>query len=491
MGLRRGALLGALLLVSPTWCQRAASATDLRAPHGQLRSRWLAEVTQIADQCAARGHQAESEEIRRLLQPPERGVLRISVLPTIGPPAATAPVRSSQSPCQAALSRVEKQYARKLFQLARAAFRAGDIAYCYDLVREVVEHDPDYGEARALLGFTRYRDSWVSPFAARKLRTGHLWSSRFGWVTRGQLAHYERGEQSWKGQWLPAEQVAQFRKSWPNAWQVDTQHYMVRTNVSLERGVSFAEDLEKLHAIFFRLFAGFFTPREQAALLFEGNRRAGFSRQRESGPHRRFRVNFYRTAEEYMHATRPHVKFGLEATTGIYVPATRTAYFYVHEEMDQATVIHEATHQLFFESGQGRQTTGSPANYWVIEGIACYMESFEDCGDHVELGNWDTPRLKVGRQRIRRGQYVPIEKLVRLGLKDFEGPAVYTLYSQSACLCHFLMHHDNGRYREALVRYIEAVCLGQASGETLQDLVGVEYAELERQFREHVATASY
>jgi hypothetical protein len=326
------------------------------------------------------------------------------------------------------------------------------------------------------------------------LRAGQIWDGRFGWIPTNHLKRYEAGEQLWKGQWLPADQVMKFRAQWVNAWEVETEHYLVRTNSSLERGAAFAEKLEKLYAIFFRLFAGFFSPRDQLALLFDApNRRTAFGKidPPDRRAPKRFRVHFYRSPDEYMQALRPHVKSGLEISTGMYLPNTRIAYFYVHEQMDEATVIHEATHQLFSESREHPHGAGTQGNYWVIEGIACYMESFRDRGDHVELGHWDTPRLKIGRARILDGQqYLPIEKLVRMEMEHFQGPAVYALYSQSACLCHFLMHYDRGRYRDAFVRFLEEVYLGRADAQTLAHLLQLDYPEMERQFREHLEQAA-
>ncbi|MBI3463184.1 MAG: hypothetical protein HY000_09015 [Planctomycetes bacterium] len=482
-----------------------SDVTDLRARHEQLRNRWMATAKQLAERHEFKGQTAEAEAIRQLIEPPTTEVLSISVLPSNGQSVGMKSVRndgrvptgsvaapSTAQDWQVALAQSRKQHAMDLFELARVAFQAGEISYCYELVREVVEHDPDHGAARNLLGYTRYGNQWVSPYAATKLKAGQVWDPRFGWVPKTHVPRLEKGERLWKGQWLAADEVAKYRQEWANAWEIETEHYLIRTNTSLERGAAFADKLEKLYAIFFRLFAGFFNPRDQIALLFDTpNRRTAFGKLEEP-PRRaakRFRVHFYRTREQYLEALRPHIKSGLEVSTGIYVPATRTAYFFLDDSMDESTVIHEATHQLFSETRDHQQAIGTRGNYWAIEGIACYMESFHDLGDRVELGSWDTPRLKVGRERIQRGdQYLPIDKLVRLGMNDFQGPAVYAMYTESACLCRFLMHYDNGRYREGLVRLLEQVYLGKAGYETLAELTDTDYTQLERQFREHVGT---
>jgi hypothetical protein len=470
----------------------AAVADNIRDRHEQLHARWANQTEQLAAKCEAQGQTDAAATIRSLLGSTDSGVISVKVFSANGQSGAPANPGTGKAEWQLALTKSRKQYAKDLFELSTAAFRAGDISQCYDLVREVIEHDPDHGPARALMGYTKYRDQWVTPFAAGKLKTGQTWDPRFGWVPKGHVAHLEKGEQLWKGQWLPTEDVAKYRQQWANAWEIETEHYVIRTNASLERGAEFAAKLEKLYAIFFRLFAGFFSPRDQMAMLFDPpSRRTAVGKidESERRPNKKFRVHFYRTRDEFMETLRPHVKSGLDVSTGMYLTGTRIAYFYVHAEMDEATVIHEATHQLFSESRDHRHGDGSRGNFWVIEGIACYMESFRDRGERVELGSWDTARLKRGRERMQK--FLPVEKLVQLDMKDFDGPEIYDLYQQSACLCHFLMHHENGRYRDAFVKYLEEAYLGRADHQTLSELLGVDYAALDRQFRQHVAEGKY
>jgi hypothetical protein len=350
-----------------------------------------------------------------------------------------------------------------------------------------VEHDPDHGQARALLGYTKYRTDWVTPYAAGKLRAGFIWHPTFGWIPKSHVAHYENDEQLWKGQWVPSSEVSRYRENWASAWEVETDHYIVRTNVSLERGVELATKLEKLYAVYFQLFAGFFSPREQMAVLFDPpNRRSSATKRTESDGRagKKFRVHYYRSRDEFAEALRPYVKTGMDVTTGMYLTGTRIAYFYQTDTPEDSTVIHEGTHQLFSETREHRQGDGSRGNFWVLEGIACYMESFRERGDSVELGSWDTARMQRARQR--RHSFIPLEKLLALDRSDFEGNDVKVLYAQSACLAHFLMHYDGGRYREALVNYLSEVYLGQANFQTLEDLLNVDYVTLQRQFREHV-----
>jgi hypothetical protein len=465
----------------------AESADDLRVRYDQLQTRWLQQAEQLAARYEEQGDAEAAEAIRGVIAPAPDRPFVFRLLPA-SPSAAAGTAGPDRPQWQVNWTRLRKQHANELFDLARAAFRVSDISLCYDLLRGVIEHDPDHGPARALLGYTRVRTDWVTSFAAGKLRAGFIWHDQFGWIPKAHLTRYEKGEQLWKGQWLAAEEVAKFRQNWSNAWEVDTDHYIVRTNVSLERGVQLATRLEKLYEVFFRLFAGFFSPRDQLAMLLDPpNRRSALGKIPEPAQRspKKFRVHFYQSREEFLEAIRPYVKSGLDVTTGMYLTGTRVAYFYETDTADDSTVIHEATHQLFAETREHRHGDGCRGNFWVLEGIACYMESFRENADHVELGSWDTARLKRARQRLPN--FMPVKELIELDRKDFDSDNVKTLYAESACLSHFLMHYDNGRYRDILVSYLQEVYLGQANYQTLADLLGIDYDTLDRQFREHVA----
>ena len=53
-----------------------------------------------------------------------------------------------------------------------------------------------------------------------------------------------------------------------------------------------------------------------------------------------------------------------------------------------------------------------------------------------------------------------------------------------AGLTNFLIFHDGGRYRDAVVSYLSAVYTGRDNRDTLARLTGANYAELDEQYRE-------
>jgi hypothetical protein len=67
-------------------------------------------------------------------------------------------------------------------------------------------------------------------------------------------------------------------------------------------------------------------------------------------------------------------------------------------------------------------------------------------------------------------------------------PRIGMLYSESSGLTHFLMHADGGRYRDALVEYLIAVYTSRDRPATLSERTGMNYGELDQQYRAFMQT---
>ena len=179
---------------------------------------------------------------------------------------------------------------------------------------------------------------------------------------------------------------------------------------------------------------------------------------------------------------RPNIKI----TTGFYLDNPGCAYFFAGKDSDDRNMYHEATHQLFHESRLVAPNVGHKTNFWIVEGIAMYMESLAAGG-----------RLRrAGRFRRRAGERRPLSAAARPFLRSAwrvrrfrhgetaKRPANRHVYSQAAGLTHFLIYYDDARYRDALVSYLSAVYAGHDNHDTLARLTGASYSDLDKQYRE-------
>ncbi|MEX2306396.1 MAG: hypothetical protein WD738_02320 [Pirellulales bacterium] len=372
------------------------------------------------------------------------------------------------------------KYAEELFELAKKAVRAGQLSLAFQWATEVLREIPDHAEARRILGYENRDGQWLTVYGARMVDSGKVWHPKFGWIAAADRPRYESGERLVGTRWMSAEDDAARRRDIKNGWQVRTDHFLVTTNHSLEAAAELAARLERLHQVWRQLFAGFYLSEKEVRGLFAGDRQP----RRQVRP---FRVYYHRDRDEYAAAlVRRQPRIG--ETLGIYFDADRQAHFFAGTDADLGTLYHEAVHQLFQESKPAAKQIGNLANFWIVEGVATYFETLAEhldasAGLYYTIGERAAGRLPAARERLVDGFYVPLAELTRLGKNDLQQHAeLPKLYSQSAGLAAFLMDGQQGRYREPLVRYLEAVYTGRDSTQSLADITSVGYDELDAQY---------
>lgn len=482
MSLRFGLLLLLCSLDAVAFAQPASSLSVLQRNHAELRSDYATKLERIADFCREKGFTDGVEEIDRLLAPMDQQKIHAASLPDTMQPELPADLPPDERQWRTKLQYERSEYAKQLYLLSRRALHGGNPGYAYDLVREVAVQDPDHTKAREILGFVPYNKRWVTPFAKKMLRDGQVWSDQFGWLPQAHLPRYLNGERIVDGKWMSAAKEAEIRRDFAHAWVIKTDHYKIQTNYSLERGVELGQALEQFYEFFHQTFAGFFNDPEQLQKLFDGkassNSRAG----------KQYLINYYRTRDEYVSRLQPAFP-QIAVTNGIYLTGDRTAHFY-HDPMNdhEATLFHEGTHQLFFESHYQNRAIGESAHFWIIEGIACYMESFRRGEGEFSVGDPRYIRFAGARMNaLDQNYYVPFQEFDGLGMREFQNaPMLVKNYTQAAGMAHFFMQYDGGRYRDALVAHLvqlySANSLKRNGPQRLDELTGTSPRELDRQY---------
>lgn len=505
------ALLAAAL---PAALAHGDSASDARGEQYRQYGRQLA---MLADWCDQQKLPDAAACTRQWLPPLEPGTVRLFVLPEVAdwewpgklhnesastpapsdagdPRKDTAPEGQPVAPAspyrdkadedpltqwRIRFRKLREAQAEALFALARQAITERRVSLAQELILETAHENPDHKQARRLLGYLYTHERWQTPFAVQQQSSGRVWHPRFGWLPKNQLARYERGERFFRNRWIGAEEDARLHSVIERGWQVESAHYQVTTNHSLEAGVQLAEQLERLYGFWQTLFAGYAVGEAELVRRFES--RAALPRDLH-----KYKVVYFRDQDEYNATLRPNQP-QIDKTLGIYFDTNHTAYFFAGDGQHPGTIHHEATHQLFQETRLTAKGVGNTGNFWIIEAIACYMESLtEHEGGYFTVGGATAGRMPAARQGLLKdGFYVPLEKLVGYSVASLQqDPKIAKLYSESAGLATFLMNYDSGRYRGALMAYLEAVYTGRATPRTLAERTGMKYEDLDRQYRE-------
>lgn len=479
---RRTALFSAAAAVLATgWLGRTTQAAALDDTVEKAFQQYRERIAELVAWCRDQGLAEQADRVQSQLQPFDTNHIYLTALAenrNPDPPAEDAP-ETVKEWFRRWMS-LRREQADKLLKLAQTAARQGHMSLALELLLAAVHENPDHPTIRRLLGYRRYGDRWCTQYELQRRRAGEVWDDRFGWIHRSALSRYEEGKREYRGRWISAEQEAQLRSDIRNGWTVETEHYRVLTNHSLEMGARLARELEMLYQVWSQLFVGFYATAAQVAAMFERR----IPRQPTGQRHQ---VVYYRSRDEYLAALRTQFP-QIEVSVGIYVGNTRTAYFYDDDGLDHRTVFHEATHQLFSEMRRPSPETGHRGNFWIIEGVAMYMETLRQEGPFYVLGEPNDQRMIAARYRFLKDDfYIPLAEFCTMTMDEFQqDPRIAVLYSQAAGLTHFLIHHDGGRFRDAVALYLSQVYAGRDQTETLSRLCETSFDELDKLYAQYL-----
>ena len=133
-----------------------------------------------------------------------------------------------------------------MFQHAQFLLEVDQPFEAQRILYEVLYQDPGHTDARVKLGYKKVVDRWCLPYAARQVLRGQVNDPRFGWIRGGDIERYEMGHRRYRGRWISAVRDAQLHARIDQGWRIETEHYLITTNQSLEAGVALGRQLESL-----------------------------------------------------------------------------------------------------------------------------------------------------------------------------------------------------------------------------------------------------
>lgn len=345
---------------------------------------------------------------------------------------------------------LRRKQAGTLWEIADQEFELGSVERALQLVYEILREDPNDERARNLLGFRRRDERWSLAIRTPSVRAGSKQHPKFGW---------------------PAGSY----------WKVDSEHFQIVTNGSEKLAGELVETLEEFYNVWRQLFVRYCLKRPafQRMWLGRGSLPAGRGK---------FRVVVFRDREQYVLSLKT-AEPNIDISTGVYLHSRRTTFLYAADKAKiMPTWRHEVTHQLLHETFKSGGKVGAKGNFWIIEGIALYMESWRDFGDYVTVGGIDAERLQYARHRaLSEGFRMPIADMVTLNRVALQADSrIRRIYSQAAGMAHFLMDGDSARHRESLLLYLRKVYANNDEFITLAEEVGRSYEELDQLYLQYL-----
>ncbi|MFK7777080.1 MAG: DUF1570 domain-containing protein [Gimesia sp.] len=477
-----------LLMSQKTFAQNSRALEIYQKQYDILKADFEDDLTQLSQSCQKNQQRAGVQAISDLVNELQTFDPQSNPLPREVRAEIPLNLPAKERAWKLKLRNLQETQAKNLFVFSRKILHAGFPSYAYDCILETVFLNPDHRSVRQILGYVRNGDQWMTPFEKEMKRRKQQWHPKYGWLPATHVARYEKGERYVNGRWKSAAQEAEIRRDFRNAWEIKTEHFKIKTNHSLEMGVKMATEMEDFYRYFHQTFVGFFKTPDQLKKLFEGSRNPFLKRTHNT----QHVMHYYRTREEYLHRLQKEIP-QIAVTHGIYLFGDRISHFYHRPEAqgNLGTLYHEATHQLFYETGAFRRSrqVGEKNHFWAIEGIACYMESFEKKGGIYRAGNPNHIRFNAARYRLLEDNYyIPLESFTAMGRHAFQhSPNISPNYSQASGLSHFFMHAKDRDYRDAFIKQLTQLYSFNSrtrnNAKSLEELIGLSYTELDHQYK--------
>jgi hypothetical protein len=243
------------------------AADDVATARAALDAKYLALTEKLAERLASEGNAEGARAVRSWIIPRVPG-RRFLLLP---PDSAQSP---PDFPGAEEWLTLRKFYAQRLFDLAKRALDENRLSLAYGMVFEVLREDPDHALARSILDYERDGDAgpWRTRFAKRQFAKGGLVEhEKFGWLPKEHIAKYEAGLRPSGTRWISAAEEDRLKgASIERGWQIETEHYEITTNHSLEAGVECGRRLEELHTVWRQLFTEYWFTSAELKRRFAG-----------------------------------------------------------------------------------------------------------------------------------------------------------------------------------------------------------------------------
>lgn len=379
-----------------------------------------APILQLAAQLRQQGREQAAVACEQWI-PPRRSDAITTFFSSI--PSSAVHPELLQSPYADAFAAARNETARRALRGAVRSAESNEGELALGLLWRAIREEPNNPQARRLIGLPNGNTTRAT------VRPGREAPAVLGWPPRSFL-------------------VAQ------------SKHFRIYSTASKRSTTELVEDLERFFEVWSQIFFQQWTTDQQLC--------DNISTQKPIGlPNVLCDVVLFGDRESYIRM------FGAEnpaarQSTGYYSPDKKLTLLFDGEDADSETRYHEVTHQLLQEATPTVvNAPGKQSGFWIVEGIASYVESIWFHDSFATVGGWQAPRLQYSRARILPTKNAPtLESIMGLGTEEFQSNAeLAALYSTIAAYTHMLMSEDETR--KHLLKYLKSVYQGRISPELL------------------------
>lgn len=273
------------------------------------------------------------------------------------------------------------------------------------------------------------------------------------------LGHRKRGE-GWGlpvgGRTLDWEKRFELAKDWGSAWEFDSLHYHVRSNLTLRETLDVVLDLERLYRAFYELFGA-------ELRLYDVVRPMS--------------VFLHGDASSYPESANEF---------GRYEPETDIVQVNCANGLKWETLAHELTHQLLYDTVFRERDDSGEIPAWLGEGLAEYIAGSVPT---IRPLTFEPGRLTARHFQAQARAKNPLDltRVLALSTGDYQASSDRDLkYAQSYTLVHFLLHCEERKYREGFLEFLRSLYQGKGSVTDLKRCLKSDWRKLGASWQAYV-----
>jgi hypothetical protein len=336
--------------------------------------------------------------------------------------------------------------------------------------KKVVRFDSRFAELRAL--HQRWRELEESDLAgtlalARDCRARQFEGEAqilawyvLSFAPRDAAAHEFLGHEKHGEGWLvadgarrwPFEKLLELRREWKDAWEFESEHYRVRSNLPLHDALLALLDMECAYEAFFELL----------------------------GRPLRFR-ELVEPLSAQVHADLKSFPQTAGDARSYFEPTGHVLFVNASGGFERGAVVHEATHQLLDACIRSTRAARGDVPGWLDEGLAEYLRAATSGPPGRALpvaGQFDPARFQ---EQARAKEPYDLNRVLNFASDDFFGSVKSSLkYSESYTLVCWCLHGEQGQLRERFFGYLRQACQGHSSSTAFKDELKLDERAIEK-----------
>jgi tetratricopeptide (TPR) repeat protein len=248
---------------------------------------------------------------------------------------------------------------------------------------------------------------------------------------------------------------------WENAYELQSAHFIVQIDVPETDGIKVVQNLEYLLEVMCKIFrldikkwGG-----KKSCFLFKDIKKFEDVRDKINGP--KFAVHGWANDKE------------------LYCFVLGRGYCGLYQ-----TYLHEICHMVF-TALLSNNYSGTKPEFWVVEGIACYMGSVRlDDNNAFVLGKENNSMLK-DLYKEKGGEICAMMPWSQNEFYSKRDRGAY--YVLGYGICHYFFNNKDMRLKKRFGEYIKQIHLGKGSPNFFETTIGITPADLQEKLKDYIS----